>query len=896
MGRRDPAPVLEQAAPVPRDRRRRPVPKVPKSRPPRPVIVRPRLHALLDEGIGSKLTVVSAPAGSGKSTLLAAWLAANAGRCPVVSISVVDLDDERTLIGDVCSAVASAAGGVSAASAGRHGALDGLGDDGPPIVLVVDDFQELRSRQVLAAFARLVAGAPSRLRVVVATRHDPDIGLHRLRLDGMLTEIRARDLAFESSEAAAFFAAEGLSLDEGHAESLVKLTEGWAAGLRFAAISVRAGDDVESFVAGLERTERAVSEYLLDEVLSRQTAELRDFLLRASICERICGPLADVLTGRADGARTLAQLERDNLFLEAEPSPGPEPLRGATRDGEWFRFHPLFAALLRAEAGYALGPSLGAVHAGAADWLAHRGFTLEALEHAAAADDAALASRLVSRLWLEIVGSGAPSAVPALLDSVDPDLVQGDAHLALLAGWQRLRAGDMGEVASWIDLADAASSRLEGSSLDRYEFARTLVSLPRARLEGDLDELERATSALGGAAALVRSSRDNDRRRAVLLGARGAAALWRGELEPATLVLEEAVEAARRLRLVDAELDATALLALARALRGRLRSAAHLAETVTSLPGKQGAGAPTVPALAALAICSVEWDELVDADRYARAARDAAHASGDRLGRVLAALVSAMTRLVGAAEDELRRELAALRYALDDAPPPPLLAPAVLSLRVRLELAEARPDAARALLAGASAGAETLVSRARVELARGNGDAAAGLVAPVAAAEIDGLYARTRIEAAIVAALAAEQRRRPDESRLWIERALELAEAEGVRGPFLEAGPPIVEPLRRTVRRGTAHRWLAAALLAVFDGRRLERGALPLELSAPLSEKEQMILRYLPTLMSNQEIAGELFVSVNTVKTHLKSIYRKLGASHRREAVLRARELRLIGS
>jgi LuxR family maltose regulon positive regulatory protein len=859
----------------------------------RAVVVRPRLHALLDDGIGSRLTLLSAPAGSGKTTLLRSWLAAYPG--PVVSISVAALEDQRTLIDDVCASLATAAEVAVAVRkrgerpTGRR-ALDALGDEGPPVVLVVDELQELRSRQVLAAFARLVATAPRRLHVVVATRHDPDLGLHLFRLEGTLTEIRARDLAFEASEASALFAAEGLELEQTHVDSLVALTEGWAAGLRFAAISLRAGDDPESVVAGLERTERAVSDYLLHEVLSRQSEDVRDFLLRTSICDRLCGPLADALTGRSDGARTLARLERENLFLETEPFLEERP------GGEWFRFHPLFAALLRAEAGYTLGADLRDVHVSAANWLARNGSTPEALRHAAAAGDADLSGGLVSRLWLDIVGSGEPAAVPGLLDSIDPELVRDDAHLALLAAWQRLRAGDMNEAVGWIELADAAARRLEGSPLDRYQFGRTLVTVSRARLEGDLDELERAAAGLGGAVALVRSGVDNDRRRALLLRVRGAGALWRGELDAATLVLEEAIEAARRLRLVDAELDATALLALARAFRGQLRSAAQLAGSVTSLPDRQGPWSPTVPALAALAICSLEWDELVDADRYAKGAREAAYVTGDRPGRVLAALVSAMGCLVGAADDDLGRELAALRYELADTAPPPLLAPAVLALQARLEVAEGRLDAARALLADASPGAETLLSRARIELACGEGDVAAELVAPITSGAVEGLYGRTRIEAAIVAALAAEQRRLPDESRAWIERALELAEAEGARGPFLEVGPPVVEPLRRTVRRGTAHRWLAAALLAVFDGRRSERGALPLELVVPLSEKERMILRYLPTLMSNQEIAGELFVSVNTVKTHLKSIYRKLGASHRREAVLRARELRLIGS
>jgi LuxR family maltose regulon positive regulatory protein len=224
-----------------------------------------------------------------------------------------------------------------------------------------------------------------------------------------------------------------------------------------------------------------------------------------------------------------------------------------------------------------------------------------------------------------------------------------------------------------------------------------------------------------------------------------------------------------------------------------------------------------------------------------------------------------------------------------------VLAPAIAVLQARLATVEGRRDAGETLLDRLPPTAELFVARARMQLAAGEAEAAIAKLEPVVNDEVSVTYGRTRIDAAILLALAADRLRRPDEVRWWIESALELAEPEGFRRPFLEVGQAIVEPLRLAIRRGTAHRWLAAALLSTFDGRS-PGGSAPLELLDPLSEKEQVVLRYLPTLMSNQEIAGELFVSVNTIKTHLKSIYRKLGAPNRREAVLRARELRLIGT
>jgi len=851
-------------------------------------VPRPRLHARLTAGVRGRLTLLSAPPGAGKTVVLLSWLAASRRRADVAWLSLTERhDDPEAFWDDVATGIAAATGsGTREAGRDGVGIRSALEEPGRPLTLVLDDFQELRSPAVRVALARLVRKAPERLSVVVASRQDPDLELHRFRLDGDLTEIRARDLAFTEGEAAALFASDGVELAAEHVAALVHRTEGWAAALRFAALSIRERSDVASFVAAFERSEQAVSDYLVREVLVSLPADEREFLLRTSICDRICGPLADALTGRSDGARTLAALERENLFVEPLPA------------GVWYRYHRLFAELLRAEAGYELGGGLAAVHADAARWLAADGHPLDALRHAVAAGDAELADSLLAGLWLEVAGRGQIDLASELLERVAPDEVRSRANLSVLAAFERVGSGELAEAGSWLAHARDLVSGLSSSARRGAELGLAVVGLALARLEGDLDGLEAATLQLSEPDALVLGRRDNECRRALALCSCGAIDLWRGDLEVAMPSLERALEASRRLQLADCELDAASLLALGHAVRGELKRADRLGTAGLAFTGRNrrwGGSPHLVPAAAALALCAFERDDVDSGERHLDEARRAALASGDRIGQLVPAAVAAWSigRRSAEATEEARLDLA--RAGGPDAVTvPPLLGAPLRILGARLELASGDFDAAAERLREGSA-AELTVARARLQLAQGDLEEATAALDAVTGGCEPMTWSRVSVEAAVLRALTSVRSGDTDGARAWLERALDRAEPEGLRGPFLDAGPGLAELLRIAIRNGTAHRWLAAELLSSLGGESGEPGALPRELLEPLSAKEQVVLRYLPTLMSNQEIAGELYVSVNTVKTHLKSIYRKLGVTHRRDAVGRARELRLLG-
>jgi LuxR family maltose regulon positive regulatory protein len=843
--------------------------------PPRPrgVVERPRLLSLLDETLSTPLTLVAAPAGFGKTTLLLSWAAAHPDS-NVAWLSGDAVDDGPAFWTQVLESL-----GVEGTPSEPpfDSVLRVLEASTEPIVLVIDDFHHVRSTAVLRPLGQLAAHPPPNAHVVLATRRDPKLPLHRLRLAGQLTEVRAKDLAFAPDEASAFFEAAGLELLPELVGALLTRTEGWAAALRFAAISLRKRRKAESFVLSLARTEQAVADYLVAEVLGAQPPRVRDFLLATSICDRVDGALADDLTGRRDGARTLASLERDSVFLELEP------------DGRWYRYHSLFAALLRAEAERMEAPRLLELHSRAAHRLAAGGDRLAALRHALTAGDAVHAGSLVSELWIEIDGRRDDRLAAAILDRIDPAAVASDPHLCLLSAWERLRHDDPSQADAWLKAADAGRKRLATEDRAAYEFGRCVVELRRARRRGDLPALERALERLARPQLRSRRAHDDDGRRALIMCGRGIAATWSGDLDDALMMLEAAVDAARRTRLSALEVEASAMLALVCAFRGDLTRAARLARPLLAeADDAQGARPEHVAGLLALARCSLDWDDLQEARELAEQARQLAENVADDVGRSAARVLSLQAvACAPGGSDIARLELAALELEGDHDQLPALFAPTLAACRVRLA------HVAGPLELDAPAAPEVGVALARTALAGDDVSAACELLQPVL--ERPGAPKTARVEAAVLRSIAAERRESEDDAHRWIEVALDIAEPDAIRRPFTDAGPEVGWILRRAIRQGTAHRWLAGSLLAVLDGREVAEGHAARELLEPLSARETVVLRYLPTLLSNQEIAGELFVSVNTVKTHLKSIYRKLGVSDRREAVRLARELRLVG-
>ena len=409
------------------------------------VVLRPELFERLSRA--GRVTEVSGPAGSGKSVLLRSWIdeAALAGHAAQVSVQDEDRDPRRFWISVADALRDTAAGSVLVRPLASSPGLDGwsaveqlladLGSLRDRIWLVVDDVHMLGCSEVLRQLELLMMRAPAGLRFVLASRPDLRLGLHRLRLEGELTEIRAASLWFSRDEARALLEAGGVRLSESALALLYERTEGWAAGLRLAALSLTGHPDPERFAAEFCGSERTVAEYLLAEVLEAQSEEVRRMLSRTSMLEQVNGPPADLLTGGSGGEQILQQLEQAGAFVVA---------LDARRS--WFRYHRLFADLLERELRHTEPAELAALHAAAADWFAEHGFPAEAVRHAQEVRDWERTGRLLADHWLDATLDGQASALQEILTSFPAHAITANAELSTVAAAAELTRGSLGEV------------------------------------------------------------------------------------------------------------------------------------------------------------------------------------------------------------------------------------------------------------------------------------------------------------------------------------------------------------------------------------------------------------------------------------------------------------------
>jgi LuxR family transcriptional regulator, maltose regulon positive regulatory protein len=821
---------------------------------------------VLARGLDGPVTILSAHPGTGKSVLLASW-ARDEERG--LDVAWVSLDREDNWSPRFWLAVERALRG---GRRGRRSAgpvsriVDLVTDRESPVALVLDDFHELESRSVLKDVQTLIDRAPPQLRIVLSTRVDPRLRLNRLRLAGGLTEIRCADLAFTHDECRALLGATADRLADDEVEALRARTEGWAAGMRLAALSLERTHDHARFVRRFAGDDRAVAAYLLGEILERQPQPLQEFLLRTSIPDVLTAELADELTGQSSGGFQLAQLEADNFLVTADGE-----------DGTALRYHGLLREFLRAELRRTRPHEVRRLHRRSAHWHWRRGDAVTAFRSAAAASDWKLADCVCADAWHVVFLAGLePVQLPRARRAELPSL-------SLHSDWASIVAGDVGTAERLLVERRAAPGPAELGSV---------VELAAARLVGDEARTRAAATALlGGTDGDPFADPMRARvRRALALAGLGACEAAAGDAGAAEERLDEALALARDESLGQIAADVLVQLALVAVARGRLRRAAGLAEEAADLAdGQAGCGAVGAGAELVLAWVQHQWDDLDAAGAHAeRAARGA---SGSREIGVAAAAVQALALSAGgrrAADEGLRR----LRAARTDAARQRLavrVAALAASTESRLLAARGDVEAAEALDGGSS----DPVLRARLLLTdRSPAEALRELDAAATSLPFDAVA--DAVETSVLEAVARAELHEPVAAATALERALTLAGPSTHRRPFLDGGPIVRTLLVDQIRRGTAHRSLVAELIAAFDRRAPKVAVTRAELLEPLSEREQAVLRFLPTLMSNAEIAGELFVSGNTVKTHLKSIYRKLGVSRRRDAVERARALDLL--
>jgi len=865
------------------------------------LIDRGDLVAALDRAAASKVTVISAPAGSGKTSLLRAWTdrPGQPRQLALVQVQRGEHDAQQFWLA-LLDAVRHATGANSGAEpppatpdfnapamAGR--VLSELADARGGVTLVIDDLHELTSPDALAQLTRLLTSLPPNVHAIMTTRHDVRLGLHRLRLAGELAEIRAADLRFSERETRELLDASGIALSEAGAALLYQRTEGWAAGLRLAALSLAGHPDPERFVAEFSGSDRTVAEYLIAEMLDRQPPDVQDLLLRTSLLDRVNGELADLLTGRPGSEQILLELEDANAFVESlDP--------GRT----WFRYHHLFADLLRLELRRTLPAEIPALHRRAAGWFTQHGQVAEAIRHTQAAGDWPEAAHLLADHSLSLTLDGQAQTMQALLRAFPP----GADHpeLALVRAMGDLAQGRLDQAAAHLAVAETYAETTPPERQRRLQVAVASLKLSLARRRGHRAGVIEQARFL---ASPVTGQSDEDIAlgsdlRAVALMNLGTAEAWSLGLPDAERHLREGAVLAREIGRPYLEVGCLAQLGFASRIRSFATTRRRCREAI-ALADRHGWGAEPViaPALVTLAANLVWTGEFDSGERWLRRTERALQTDTGPDIRQLLHLATGRLHAGRGHHHEALEEFSAAEHLQSQLDGSHALAGQVPVLCATTQARLGLPGEARAALAAldderANSG-EIRNARAAICLTEGDPAGALGALADVLDGTAPVIGYVTVVEAQLLAGLAHRALGDQRAANQAAERALALAESDRLVLPFAVTGSQ--ELLEALPRHQTAHGALLAGILDVLHG---SSPAAKEQSSSPpveeLSPGELRVLRYLPTNLSRPEIAGELSVSLNTVSTHLRSIYAKLQVRDRSSAVQRARELRLLAA
>jgi LuxR family maltose regulon positive regulatory protein len=861
------------------------------------LIDRGDLLAALDRAAAGRVTIISAPAGSGKTSLLRAWADRQPRRLAVVQVQR-DQQDAQQFWLTLLDAVRHAAGAVgdaepsvatpefnAQAMVGR--VLAELSDVRGDITLVIDDLHELNSAEALGQLTGLLMNLPAHAHAILATRRDLRLRLHQLRLAGQLAEIRGMDLRFSEREARELLDASGITLSHAGTALLHQRTEGWAAGLRLAALSLAGHPDPERFVAEFSGSDRTVAEYLLAEMLERQPADVQDLLLRTCVLDRVSGELADLMTGRPGSERILLDLEDANAFVMAlDP--------GRT----WFRYHHLLEDFLRLELRRTRPEDVPALHRRAAAWFSEHNQVADAVRHTQAAGDWSGAARLLADHSLSLGLDGRTQTIQALLRAFPP----GADHpeLALARATVDVLQGRLDEAAAHLSVAEIYVETAPPDRQRRLRVAVASLRLSLARRRGHLsDVIEQArflaSRSPGGPDEDIALGSDL---RAVALMNLGTAEAWSLGLPDAERHLQEGAALAREIGRPYLEVTCLAQLGFASKVHSFAITAQRCLEAV-ALAERYGWGAESIlaPALVTLAGVMVWTGDFGESERWLhRSARALQTDTGPDIGLLLHHTTALLQACRGRHLEALE-EFTAADYLQSQLEGTHALANQVtgwmLATQARLGMSGEARAALAALADERARTGEIRNAYAVICLAEGHPARALGALQDVldGAAPVIGYV--TVVEALLLAGLAHRELGDQRAANQAAERALALAEADRLVLPFAMTSSR--ELLEALPRHETAHAALLVDILDILHDSPPAAGhhsALPR--AEELSPGELKVLRYLPTNMSRQQIARELSVSANTVSTHIRSIYAKLQVRDRSSAVQRARQLRLL--
>jgi len=906
------------------------------------------LFEQLNTGLQRKLTLISAPAGFGKTMLLAAWLDQRENnylpsRQPAVSASQrgsppaargfsaspfkaawLSLDDDdndpvRFFI-NVTTALETIQADVGADSLARLQApqppslktvltmlLNDLAIVSTNFVLVLDDYHLIEQPSIHEGLTFLLDHLPPQMHLFIAGRSDPPLPLARLRTRNQLTELRAADLRFTLDEAVNFLnQAMGLALLPEEMMTLENRTEGWIAGLQLAALSMqgRSAESINQFIAAFGGSHRHVIDYLAEEVMARQPVEIQEFLCQTSILDRLTAPLCDTVTGRTNSEAVLRRLEQANLFLI--------PLDDQR---QWYRYHRLFADFLRSRLQQILPERIPELHRRASGWYERHGLSAAAIDHALSGRDYKRVASLIEEVADTILMRSELATLQRWIEALPDNVVRTRPLLCVYYALALVMDGKPLERAQ-----SRLQESIEAGMADPASGEVVAFRAWIAALQGDTDQTIELSQQ-----ALELLPEKNLFLRSLVAASVGLVYTWSGDVGPAFQAFDEVARIGKLTGNVMLSVLALRRLAEISLLQGHLNQAKMFFEQALEL-GTDGQGQPRP--IAGLAVTGLGWlllerNELEGAarrleegieltSRWSDVASLQGHiglalvkqAQGDAAGadQAIQTARRLATRLDATEMDDILVEAYQARlWTMQGIDDPGRLVRVLAWLEKRAlgretALRELKQEAGNVFLPLVRA--LEYIPLARLYIAQGQLDDALALLEPLLQKVETAGWMWFGIEILTLQAVAYQHRGDTTQALAALERALTLAKPEGLVRIFLDSGPPMRELLQQAAARGVAVDHVGKLLAAFFAG---EEESLPessftlaTALAEPLSQRELEVLRLIAAGLSNREIAEELVVAISTVKTHIRNIYGKLDVSSRTQALVKARELKLI--
>ncbi|MDO8672583.1 MAG: LuxR C-terminal-related transcriptional regulator [Dehalococcoidia bacterium] len=878
------------------------------------IVSRERLTARLNDGLSRRLTLVSAPAGFGKTTLVGEWIAGAAQAVPLAWLSLDEDDNDPVrFLTYVVAALHGAQEGVGATALTMlhspmppptrvilTSLLNDLGNAPGDLILVLDDYHVIDAPAVHDAIAFILSNLPSPMHIVMTTRSDPPLPLSRLRARDQLVEIRGPELLFTIEEAGTFLnGVMGLHLSIGDMAALKTSTEGWITGLQLIAVSLQGRRDVSSLVSSVTGDHRYIVDYLVDEVLSRQTEPDRLFLLHTSILSGLTGPLCDTVTGRSDSATVLRRLEHANLFIT--------PLDDEQR---WYRYHQLFAECLLGRLETEEPGIMSELHRLASLWYERQGMVDQAIDQALSAPDFETAARLVEESAPRLLGQGGIVALLNWTNRLPETFVHTRPRLCVFVGRALALGGQLEESESYLHSAEEALSGVPQPDsqilLGQLAVVRASIATERVDTKRTIEYAQKALSILPASETFMRS---------LAAFNLGDAHLLTGDVVPASAAFANTVDLSLTTGSLHMVTLSSVYLARSLILRGRLREAEQACQrALKAFLERSYSVVQTVPTLgmvyAYLGYLSRERDDFVVAEGYLVQALALGEESG--YAEVMAATYWALAQMHRAQAD-VQSGLAMIDRAIEAVKEHglPVMRRLLLAERADILVAMDRLEDAvswareervgEAVDLGLPSERECL-SLVRIRLARGEVRDAINLLerllGPAESAERFGVV----IEILALEALALNESGKSTLALKSLERALVMAEPEGYIRTFADHGEPMDSLLHQVTAKEITPEYVARIVAAIREpgagGRGSEDNKATTALTSSavdlLTEREFEVFQLLANGASNRTIANALTVSVGTVKAHVSHILGKIGADNRTEAVVQGRKLGLL--